>query len=636
MKEEAKHIISTKHPAIIVIAHDRDKSLQRLLKSLDNAQFLPSLNISLIISIDQNSNNTVYSIAEDYQWSHGTKRIITHKQHLGLKEHVHFCGDLISELESAILLEDDTVVAPYFYDYAVQAQHFFKDKENIAGISLYSYAVAESCFFPFQPYDDGFDNYFIQIPSSWGQLFTKEQWKAFKDWTATTTITNPPSYTDNWGQHSWKKMFMKYMIDKDIYFVFPRKSHSSNFEDRGTNAQSNGIFQVELQQYRKEYHFTDIANSLAIYDAWFEMKAHLIKRLCTPLSSYDFTVDLYGGKYEEENKSFILTTRKGNSPLLSFGSKMQPLFQNLIHKIEGTDINLYHQETQLSKNPNSSLFFPLAKQCSQQELKPSTRLKIGLAIPLQKLEEQKLLDCIKSLLHQSYSNWEGIIVCSPQDYNSVESLLRQHQIPNQISVISSSSKDELIKIETAWNKTDSEILCWFPPIIIEKERFATVSGIFDSFKLVSLLKCLNEKKDILKHRWNTNLLIDQLETDKKVISTSQIFISKNNWNKMGASFDHRLEEVWLVHLLSKFPFFLFVDNMVRSYAQSQNIWKGEYADIKMYREREAHSNDAKSKLFKWFYKNKFSYLRSFYPLYHNLTDVIRYDKQNKSYYFDRY
>lgn len=153
-------------PAIVIVAFDRLASLKRLLTGISNAQY-PHKNIPLVISIDGGGDPLVISYAKEFEWKFGSKEVICHDENLGLKAHIHECGDLTAKYGSIILFEDDLYPSPVFYPYSQQALGFFSEESSIGGISLYSYQYTEAGFYPFEAIDDGFDNYFLQLPSSW-------------------------------------------------------------------------------------------------------------------------------------------------------------------------------------------------------------------------------------------------------------------------------------------------------------------------------------------------------------------------------------------------------------------------------------------------------------------------------------
>ena len=66
---------------------------------------------------------------------------------------------------------------------------------------------------PFEVIDDGYDTYFMKVPSSWGQLWTATHWEGFRSWyDKGQQITENDYLPDNviaWPETSWKKYFYK-------------------------------------------------------------------------------------------------------------------------------------------------------------------------------------------------------------------------------------------------------------------------------------------------------------------------------------------------------------------------------------------------------------------------------------------
>ena len=88
---------------IVIVAYNRANSLDRLLKSLSNAKY-PSNDIDLLISIDQADNNSdVLAIAEAFDWSFGTKKVMYQPSNLGLRRHIIQCVSLCNTYGSIIL-----------------------------------------------------------------------------------------------------------------------------------------------------------------------------------------------------------------------------------------------------------------------------------------------------------------------------------------------------------------------------------------------------------------------------------------------------------------------------------------------------------------------------------------------------
>ena len=168
-------------PAIVTIAYNRPDSLGRLLSSLGNAKYPEGSEVTLVISIDKSDTDEVVRLAKEYEWPFGEKVVIARKERMGLKNHVLACGDLTDTYGSIIVLEDDLYVSPSFYEYAVKALDFTEGDERIGGVSLYNHLFNVHARRSFMAIDDGYDNWYFQFASSWGQAYTKSQWDGFKE-----------------------------------------------------------------------------------------------------------------------------------------------------------------------------------------------------------------------------------------------------------------------------------------------------------------------------------------------------------------------------------------------------------------------------------------------------------------------
>ena len=196
---------------IVVVAYNRPQSLKRLLRSLVNAAY-PSSNVPLIISIDAHPNNQkTLKIAQEFQWENGDKTVEYQSSNLGLRKHILKCGDFSNTYGSVLILEDDLYVSPNFYLYTIAALNFSITKNYIGGISLYNHQYNVHINANFSAVEDGFDNWYFQFASSWGQAWTDKQWNSFKSWYLTNTVLTKkediPKYVLDWSDKSWLKFF---------------------------------------------------------------------------------------------------------------------------------------------------------------------------------------------------------------------------------------------------------------------------------------------------------------------------------------------------------------------------------------------------------------------------------------------
>lgn len=346
------------NPAIIIIAYNRPNALKRLLHSISKAIYT-NIDIPLCVCIDYidtKENRTVAQIADDFEWKYGKKEIIKQQSNLGLKAHVLKSCNLVHQYDSIIVLEDDLYVSPYFYEYAVSALSFYQEETSIAGISLYDYHTIEHNFFPFIPLLDNSDVYFLQFASSWGQAFSKKQWVDFTDWFSDNSVINPeihlPDYVLGWPESSWKKHFIHYLFRNHKYFVYPRGSYTTNFNDQGINNQNyNPFFQVPMQIHDKKVNLVKIENSKSIYDAFFEINPVIIKHYNSSLKDYNFEMDLHGlKKLEKISAKFLITSKMGKSPLYTYGLQLKPIELNITQALVGNYFRLEEKKTLINNS----------------------------------------------------------------------------------------------------------------------------------------------------------------------------------------------------------------------------------------------------------------------------------------------
>jgi hypothetical protein len=337
-------------PAIIVVAFNRPKSLERLLSSINKSIF-PKGEVPLCICIDyqdSDANRDVVQMAEDFAWNFGPKEVIHQTENLGLKAHVLKCGDLSERFGSIIMLEDDLYVSPAFYTFSYEALAFYKNREKVGGISLYNHKVNISNLVPFEPITDNSNVFFLQIASSWGQAWNRNQWGAFREW----LVLNPfiqedvfmPEYIKKWPNSSWLKHFINYLVDQDKYFVYPRIGLSTNFGDSGeNNKKASTFFQVPLLQEERKFAFNTIEKSLSVYDSFFEINSDVLKRMNPRLNDYDFSVNLYGLKpINKILEDFILVKGEFNDPEYSFPMSLKPIDLNVASGLKGKGIALVY------------------------------------------------------------------------------------------------------------------------------------------------------------------------------------------------------------------------------------------------------------------------------------------------------
>lgn len=278
---------------------------------------------------------------------------------MGLRKHILSIGQLLDYYDAVIVLEDDIIVAPGFYKFAVAATKFYCNDNNIAGISLYNYPFNYQTFEPFDALKSEYDVYFMQIAMSWGQVWMRDSWRRFYNWYEQTKhnklacINNIYCFKE-WGEKSWLKYHIAYCIDQNKYFVYPYSSYSTNCADKGTHVTTNlFVFQSPLKWSKQEntYRFPTFPNGVN-YDSYNENRC-LYETL--QISEADLILDLSDNLKKFENKRYILTTKKMNYQIVKkFALELRPIELNVIMNNEGEGIYLYDSSNPIKNNEHIS------------------------------------------------------------------------------------------------------------------------------------------------------------------------------------------------------------------------------------------------------------------------------------------
>ncbi len=343
-------------PAIVIVAYDRAESLQRLIDSLDRAHYRGD-EVNVVISVDGGGNREVLSKARSSSIKGTQPEVIEHPNNLGLKDHILFCGSLAQKYGSVIVLEDDLVVDPWFYEYACRSLDFYASTKEIAGIALYSQRYNDHAELPFEPFGNGYSTFFMQVGCSWGQIWSAEQWQDFKTWydqadgSTVSACLGLPDNVKRWSESSWKKYFNAYIVDSGKFIVYPYDSFTTNCSDSpGVHIKEvNNVFQVAMKSpYRAEdsLNFAPFQDKEVAYDAYMEpCGAFIYKNL--KLAATEVEIDLHGHKPWSMllKKQYALTLRVLDEPeLAEYPVSFRPIEMNFVYPVMMQDtvaIRLY-------------------------------------------------------------------------------------------------------------------------------------------------------------------------------------------------------------------------------------------------------------------------------------------------------
>ena len=635
-------------PTIVVIAYNREHALKRLLKSLSSAQY-PSDKITLHISIDASDNPKVEVAAKEFEWAHGEKIIDVKSQNLGLIKHVLECGQLTDKYESIIVLEDDLVVAPGFYQYAQYTNEFYSNDEKIAGVSLFTYPVEENNFYPFQAINDGSDVHFIQVASSWGQSWSRGQWSKFKSWLTENLRKKEallPQYIIEWGNNSWKKLFINYLIDTDRYFVFPNTSYSTNFEDAGTHASQTGMFQVPLNLGLSQPILKKWSESNSVYDVYFELNSNCLKRMNSGLGKYDFTVDIYGNRSLDFSSEYVLTSRRGLHVEKAFGAQMKPLVQNVVNDIPGDDLILCRKDDLLSSERDRFLkLHSSSVQLDQFSLTRKRKMEqVTVVIPTLDNELKAFEQTISALKSDRFYDVTLLVVCSEGIQKSIREITNKALVSVDILTSSDNRLDDLLSVGISSCSTD---YCgWIQPgMIVDLQRMEGVARIFQGMAHVQVLHGMQEevsegsyaKVNTSDIRW-TPERANANKSKASKIRTELVFwrtslISKEDALKITSANLFlellKLNPVYAVALrLGCFNEVKAIDTL--SEQQVEKVLAGDEFQPKR------GFTSALRPIFQFWFSRNVAFFRLFYREAEELPLVIRYDFKNDSYFLANY
>ncbi|MGY3602743.1 MULTISPECIES: hypothetical protein [unclassified Bradyrhizobium] len=334
---------------VVVVGYNRPHSLRRLLKSLANAAEYAERWPPIIISIDYGGGqewSACVQYAEHFDWP-GTKHVVIQPVQLGLRKHVLTCCNLSRSVGNVLVFEDDLCVSRAVFQVADELLAKYGTSSQVAGISLYSHMFNEFAEIPFVAVNDGWDVFFAQTGSSWGQMWTRTQWVAFDEWLSTYVSDEGaavPREVLAWSpQKSWKRFFNMYLAKSKQFVVYPRVSMSTNMGDRGVNLKFETThLTVALGVGASPLRLPELHESLSVYDPFLEFEAERLKRLVPALRGYEFDVDLTGEKpVKSLRRPFVLTCRGGHSSAaIQYGFGHFPPELNVIFEEQGNVFRL--------------------------------------------------------------------------------------------------------------------------------------------------------------------------------------------------------------------------------------------------------------------------------------------------------
>ncbi len=327
---------------LVAVGYNRRDALLRLLHSLERADYQYT-DIRLVISIDHSGDEEVVRAAETFTWNYGEKVVLARPERLGLRKHIISCGDLTEQYDAVMILEDDLYVSPDYYNFAMQTLEKYGEHPQIAGIALNTKRELLESAYPFFPLRTGWDIYFQQFATSWGQVWNRRMWAEFRAWydrhPTLPRNWDVPETVQNYPDTSWAKFYQTYIVETGKYFVYSYDSLTTNFGDAGQHFEENSSSSQSVLFYgTKQYRMPEFDEGIK-YDIFGE-PIGLGSRL--DVKESELTCDLWGRKPEEAYRRYVLSSRELDYTVLkTFGMQMKPMELNILEQIEGEGLYLY-------------------------------------------------------------------------------------------------------------------------------------------------------------------------------------------------------------------------------------------------------------------------------------------------------
>ena len=217
---------------IKIITYNRLHSLQRLVSSISRARYEGPVDIEF--HVEGGAPLELQKYVNSLSWSHGDARVHNRVVKGGLIQAVVESWEPVDQESSAIFLEDDIEVSPYFLNFLragikiLESSSLRIPKTSVVGISLYTPRLIESVN-PKEKirFDSLFpENLFLyQLPCSWGALYFSSHWRLFRDYmrhrlSMGDHVEVYGSTTNGW-KASWKKFMIEYMWINDLFMLYP-------------------------------------------------------------------------------------------------------------------------------------------------------------------------------------------------------------------------------------------------------------------------------------------------------------------------------------------------------------------------------------------------------------------------------
>eukprot|EP00002_Diphylleia_rotans_P023890 TRINITY_DN4706_c0_g1_i1.p1 TRINITY_DN4706_c0_g1~~TRINITY_DN4706_c0_g1_i1.p1 ORF type:complete len:302 (+),score=58.06 TRINITY_DN4706_c0_g1_i1:119-1024(+) len=238
-----------------VLTCDRAESLTRLLNSIASAEYNGDI-VDIDFYIDYTKklreNQVVLKVAQDFQWSHGSKTIHERVINAGVYGQWLEAWSPLSNTEYAFFLEDDLELSPLYYVWLKQAVEKYHNREiypELYGISLQRQHVIAQTRHPKGsfPVQNGNRLFAYHLLGTWGMLFFPDDWIVFRAWfkgrlqDPSFQPLVPGLITTDWylelGNKAWEQWVTRWVYETNKYCLYTNFPYdyclSSNYREVG-------------------------------------------------------------------------------------------------------------------------------------------------------------------------------------------------------------------------------------------------------------------------------------------------------------------------------------------------------------------------------------------------------------------
>jgi hypothetical protein len=239
---------STWRLKIRVLTSTRPASLQRLLTSLETAQYR-GINVSLEMVVDPPAEDDAVSAAtfaetlrvvRGFQFSKGASSVHLFEQHAGIVR--MWVEGAVADDELLLVLEDDIEVSPFFAVFLGNAinQYYVNSSQydpQMFGIMLQRQhtilgetpTAKYGKHKPDQLLEDGAIFYRYQLMSTWAPLYFPQPWRDFQQWLVplaqnkTYVPCVPALMSNNWAKQVgrvWSPYFVRFAYERGLYGLY--------------------------------------------------------------------------------------------------------------------------------------------------------------------------------------------------------------------------------------------------------------------------------------------------------------------------------------------------------------------------------------------------------------------------------